>query len=126
MTNGERRARDRRIAAGYSTLLSPELRLAHQALLAWANEVEPDGWPTPASVTRFAAFYGVPAAPLGALFGLLSYRAGGRTVWCDEAREPGTAQRVGISRFGPSVAVPFGIFRAASAEVMREAGPVLH
>jgi hypothetical protein len=112
------RERDRRIAAGYNLLLSPELRLAHQALLAWAGEMEPDGWPTPTSVTRFAAFYGVSPASLGALFGLLSFRAGGRTVWCDEFREPGTARRAGLNSFGPSVAVPFGIFLAADAEVM--------
>jgi hypothetical protein len=112
------RERDRRIAAGYTILLSPELRLAHQALLAWANEMEPDGWPTPASVTRFAAFYGVSPASLGALFGLLSFRAGGRTVWCDEFREPGTARRAGPNRFGPTVTIPFGIFLAADAEVM--------
>jgi hypothetical protein len=112
------RERDRRIAAGYNILLSPELRLAHQALLAWANEMEPDGWPTPTSVTRFAALYGVSPASLGALFGLLSFRAGGRTVWCDEFREPGTARRAGLNSFGPTVMVPFGIFLAADAELM--------
>lgn len=111
---------DTRAADAYHALLSPELRLAHQALLAWAAEMEPDGWPTPATVLRFAACYGVPAAPLGALFGLLSYRLGNRTVWCDEVRDHGAACRAGVTRFGSAVMVPYGIFRMADDTMAAE------
>lgn len=106
---------------GYQHLLSPELRLAHEALLRWAEECEPDGWPTPVSVLRFAACYRVPAAPLGALFGLLSYRLGPRTVWADNFRQPGFARKVPSGKFSKPVLVSFGIFCAATATLRREA-----
>ncbi|WP_415393717.1 hypothetical protein [Paracoccus sp. SJTW-4] len=110
-------------SGGYQHLLTPELRLAHEALLRWAEECEPDGWPTPASVLRFAACYGVPSAPLGALFGLLSYRHGRQTAWVDDFRQPGFARMVGAEKFGRSVMASYGIFRAADAVLRRE---VLH
>ena len=64
----------RRIAEAYPTLFPRRLRQAHVALISWAEEANPDGWPTPSDVERFARLYGVPRGPLGALVGLLSER----------------------------------------------------
>lgn len=118
---------DEEIASGgYQHLLTPQLRLAHQALLAWASEVEPDGWPTPASVTRFAAFYGVPSAPLGALFGLLSRKVGRSVAWVDAAREHQYSGRLRDDDYGPEVQACFGIYRAATAVLEREDAAAVH
>ena len=56
---------------GYDILFSPELRLAHEAVLTASAELCDDGWPTPAMLVRFAKCYGVPLAELAGLCGIL-------------------------------------------------------
>lgn len=77
---------DARIVGGYHLLLSENLRLAHAAILEYANANNDDYWPKGRDVIRFARFYGVKQTALGGLVGLLPYRIGRRTVWVDAAR----------------------------------------
>ena len=108
--------RDRRIVDGYSIVFDESTRLAHQALLEWAAyDPEGDGWPTPADVARFARFYGIPAARLGGLFGLLSRRVGRRVVWADMARASEVGARIGVATFSHDALVAYGFFRASWA-----------
>ncbi len=69
--------------ARFDVLFSPTMRLAHDVLLNWAGEMEPDGWPGIPAILRFARCYGVPSGELAALCGVLSYRLGNKTVYCD-------------------------------------------
>lgn len=85
MTPGE--ARDRAIIAGMAAVFPPALLLARDALLLWAKDHEPDGWPTVPAVIRFAAAHEVSAQELGALVGIISFRLTprGKVVWADTA-----------------------------------------
>lgn len=113
--------RDRRIVEGYGIVFDEPTRLAHQALLEWAAyDPEGDGWPTPADVVRFARFYGIPAARLGGLFGLLSRRVGRRVVWADMARAPEVGARIGVATFSHDALVAYGFFRASWAVFERD------
>lgn len=77
---------------GYDILFDSNTRLAHEACLLWAQENEPDGWPTPATLWRFAKFYGVDVGQLSALCGVLTYKIGRKTVYCDSAGSPATSR----------------------------------
>lgn len=111
---------DARIVEGYHVLLSENLRLAHAAILEYANANNDDFWPKGRDVIRFARFYRVSASALGGLVGLLPYRLGRRTVWVDAARIPDIARRVGMDTFPRAALVSFGIFCAAAATLDRE------
>ena len=111
---------DARIVEGYHVLLSDDLRLAHSAVLEYANAHNDDFWPTGRDVIRFARFYRVSRPALGGLVGLLSYRLGRRTLWVDAARAPAVARRVGMEMFARDAMVSFGIFCAAAATLDRE------
>ena len=106
--------------AGYELLLSENLRLAHAAILEYANANNDDYWPKGGDVIRFARFYLVSASALGGLVGLLPYRLGQGTVWIDAARVPDLARRVGLETFPRAALVPFGILCAAAATLDRE------
>ena len=111
---------DARIVEGYHVLLSENLRLAHAAVLEYANAHNDDYWPKGRDVIRFARFYGVSRSALGGLVGLLPYRLGRRTVWVDAARAPEVARRVRMETFSREALVSFGIFCAAAATLDRE------
>ena len=111
---------DARIVEGYHALLSENLRLAHAAILEYANAHNDDFWPKGRDVIRFARFYRVSRSALGGLVGQLPYRLGQRTVWVDAARVPDLARRVGMDTFPRAALVSFGIFCAAAATLERE------
>lgn len=111
---------DARIVEGYHVLLSENLRLAHAAILEYANANNDDFWPKGRDVIRFARFYRVTRTALGGLVGLLPYRIGRRTVWVDAARVPDLGRRVGLETFPRDALVSFGIFCAAADTVERE------
>lgn len=111
---------DARIVESYHVLLSENLRLAHAAILEYANANNDDYWPKGRDVIRFARFYGVKQTALGGLVGLLPYRIGRRTVWVDAARVPDLARRVGLETFPRDALVSFGIFCAAADTLARE------
>ena len=111
---------DARIVEAYHVLLSENLRLAHAAILEYANANNEDYWPKGRDVIRFARFYRVSRSALGGLVGLLPYRLGLRTVWVDAARVPDLARRVGMETFGRDALVSFGIFCAAADTLDRE------
>ena len=112
---------DARIVEGYHVLLSENLRLAHAAILEFANANNDDFWPKGRDVIRFARFYRVSRSALGGLVGLLPYKVGRRTVWVDAARVPDIASRVGLDTFARDALVSFGIFCAAADTLEREA-----
>ena len=112
---------DARIVEGYHVLLSENLRLAHAAVLEFANANNDDYWPKGRDVIRFARFYRVSRSALGGLVGLLPYKVGRRTVWVDAARVPDIARRVGMETFARDALVSFGIFCAAADTLEREA-----
>ncbi len=111
---------DARIVSGYHVLLSENLRLAHAAMLEYANANNDDYWPKGRDVIRFARFYCVKQTALGGLVGLLPYRLGRRTVWVDAARVPDLARCVGLETFPRDALVSFGIFCAAADTLARE------
>lgn len=115
---------DARIIEGYHVLLSENMRLAHAAVLEYANAHNDDYWPKGRDVIRFARFYGVSRSALGGLVGLLPYRLGRRTVWVDAARTPEVARRVRMETFARETLVSFGIFCAAAATLDRESATV--
>jgi len=120
------RDRDQRIIDGYGAVFDDATRLAHVALLAWAaDHPDSDGWPRPCDVVRFARFYGVSAARLGGLVGLLPRRVGRRVIGADMARSPEVGHRMGIETFGHDALVGYGLFRASWALFQRD-GLTLH
>lgn len=96
------------VADGYELLFDPLTRAAHGTILDFARLTEPDGWPTPVIVSDFARAYRLPAGPLAAFFGLLSYRQGGRTIWVDAVRGP-TYTGIARQRMSREQAVAFGV-----------------
>lgn len=112
MTRAELAESDRRIVEGYGAVLGEDLRLAHLALLAWAGSR--DRWPAPADVVRFARCYGVPAAPLGAMFGLMSRRVGRRVAW---VAVPPSGR---LDEFSREQVVAYGFFLASMSLCARE------
>ncbi len=104
------------IAAAYPDLFPRRVQRAHMALLTWAEGANPDRWPTPPDVCRFARLYGVPRATLGALVGMLSMRHDSQTreTWVDAVRNPEDAPPHLIQRHSRDVIRAFGWFCATT------------
>jgi hypothetical protein len=115
---------DERIIEGYHVLLSDDLRLAHAAVIEYANEHNDDRWPMGRDVIRFARFYGVALGALGGLVGLLPYPVGRRTIWVDALRDPELKRLIGMGGFDRDTLVSFGIFCAAADTLARERATV--
>ena len=92
------------------------MRLAHNALLNWAEEMEPN---IPA-LRRFARFYRVPSGELAALCGIPSYRLGNRTVYCDATRSPAHVKMTPAGRFSRRVLAAYGYYVTAAELVARD------
>lgn len=99
-----------RLVEAYGRLFPSRLRKAHLALVAYAEEASPDGWPTPKMVAQFARLYRVPRARLGGLVGLLCRRHPGtrREAWVDAIREPERATAHVIRQHDRAVQVALG------------------
>lgn len=102
------------LVAGYGVLFSPELRLAHEAVLTYAAEMEPDGWPSIPTLWRFSRCYDVDVGQLAALCGVLTYKIGRKTVFCDSRRAPGHVRMTDTARFSRKVLAAYGFFATAS------------
>jgi hypothetical protein len=114
-------ARDDRIVDGYWVLLSDDLRLAHQALLQWADV---NGWPLGKDILRFARFYGVSVDELGGLFGVIRTRSVAGVAWVNG---PDALRRAGNPTIPHRAAVCLAIFLAAQALMERgEPGATVH
>ncbi|MBO9431113.1 hypothetical protein [Sulfitobacter sp. R18_1] len=117
------------IAAAYPDLFPRRVQRAHMALLTWAEEANPDRWPTPPDVCRFARLYGVPRATLGALVGMLSMRHDSQTreTWVDAVRRPEDAPPHLIQRHSRDVIRAFGWFCATTdLGWLRLPSPTIH
>jgi len=125
MTRAER---DRRIVDTAPAILPPALWLAHEALLLWAAECEPDAWPTVPAVIRFARAYEVDPQELGAMVGIVSFRLTprGRVVWCDSQRFPELVRRTNPGRLTRAVQRGYGYFCAVAALVERDRATAVH
>ena len=101
-----------RVAGSYELLFDPLTRAAQRAVLEYAVVTREDRWPTPAMVVDFARLYDVPAASLGAFFGLLAYHDGAALVWVDAVRGPVSPARAveGMSR---EQTIAFGFLKCA-------------
>ena len=110
---------------GYDILFSPELRLAHEAVLTYAAEMEPDGWPSVPTLWRFSRCYDVEVGQLSALCGVLTYKIGRKTVFCDSRRAPAQVRMTDTARFSRKVLVAYG-FYANAAELSQRDGARLH
>lgn len=89
------------IENGYAALFDDRTRAAHLAALMDARINEPSRWPTVPIVRKIAAMFAVPAAELGAFFGLLHQPGSRGEVWVDVIRSPHAAELVeveGLSR----------------------------
>jgi hypothetical protein len=100
---------------GYDILFSPELRLAHEAVLTYAAEMEPDGWPSVPTLWRFSRCYDVDVGQLAALCGVLTYKIGRKTVFCDSRRVPAHVRITSGDRFSRKVLVAFGFYNTAAS-----------
>ena len=110
---------------GYDILFSPELRLAHEACLIWSAEMEPDGWPSIPTLWRFSRCYGVDVGQLAALCGVLTYKIGRKTVFCDSRRAPAHVRITSSDRFSRKVLAAYG-FYATAAAMSQGAGAAVH
>lgn len=81
---------------GYLALFDDRTRDAHLAALIDARLNEPSRWPTVGIVRKIARLFEVPAAELGAFFGLLCQAGGKGEVWVDIIRSPDTAELVSV------------------------------
>jgi hypothetical protein len=109
---------------GYPILFDANTRLAHEAVLLWAQENEPDGWPTPASVHRFAKCYGVPLDTLAGLCGILTVKRGNRHYYCDSRRHPDLVNRLSPTRFSRRGLAAYGYFVTAARMIQRDRAKV--
>jgi hypothetical protein len=109
---------------GYDILFDANTRLAHEALLLWADENEADGWPTPASAHRFAKFYGVRLDTLAGLCGILAVKRGNSHYYCDSRRHPELVNRLSPTRFSRRALVAYGYFATAAAMIARSRAAV--
>ena len=115
-----REARDRRIVEGMAAVFPPELRLAQEALLRFAEQCVPGAWPDVPSVIRVARAYGVDAQELGALVGIVSFRMTprGKVVWADSQRNPEMVVRTDPGKFTRRVLRAYGCYVATAARVV--------
>ena len=104
------------IADAYADAFPRRLQQAHMALLTYAEDANPDGWPMPRDVVRFAKLYGVKQAPLGGLVGLLVRRVNGcpTPVWIDALRHPEQASPYLIREHSREAIRAFGWFCATT------------
>jgi hypothetical protein len=109
---------------GYDILFSPELRLAHEAVLTYAAEMEPDGWPSIPTLWRFARCYDVPVGELAALCGVLTYKIGRKTIFCDSRRAPAVVHRTSARNFSRKVLAAYGFYNTAAALSLGEGARV--
>ena len=110
---------------GYPILFCTNTRLAHEAVLLWASENEPDGWPTPAAVHRFARCYGVDLDTLAGLCGILAVKRGNSHYYCDSRRRPELVNRLAPSRFSRRAISAYGFYLTAAA-MAQGAGAAVH
>ena len=110
---------------GYDILFDTNTRLAHESVLLWAAENEPDGWPTPAAVRRFATCYGVDLDTLAGLCGILAVRRGNSHCYCDSRRHPELVNRMNTTRFSRRALVAYGFYNTAAA-LSQGAGARVH
>ncbi len=109
---------------GYDILFDTNTRLAHEALLVWAAENEPDGWPTPAAVHRFAKCYGVDLQTLAGLCGILAVRRGNSHYYCDSRRYPDLVNRLNSTRFSRRALAAYGFYATAVRMTQRDQAKV--
>ena len=105
---------------GYDVLFCANTRLAHEAVLLWAAENEPDGWPTPAAVHRFARCYGVDLDTLAGLCGILAVKRGNSHYYCDSRRRPELVNRLAPSRFSRRALAAYGFYVTAATMIQRD------
>jgi hypothetical protein len=97
---------------GYLVLFDDRTRAAHLAALVDARCNEPSRWPTVAIVCKIARLFEVPAAELGAFFGLMYQSDGKREVWVDVVRSPETAWLVPVEYLSRRQTVALGMMRS--------------
>lgn len=100
---------------GYLALFDDRTRDAHLAALVDARCNEPSRWPTVEIVRKIARLFEVPAAELGAFFGLLLCGTGKREVWVDVVRSPHAAGLVSVEQVTPRQIVALNMMRALVA-----------
>ena len=120
-----RHDRAQELLDGYDILFDTNTRLAHEAVLLWSSENEPDGWPTPATVRRFATCYNVDLDTLAGLCGILAVRRGNSHYYCDSRRHPDLVNRLNSTRFSRRALVAYGFYNTAAA-MAQGAGAAVH
>ena len=103
------------IRNGYLALFDDRTRDAHLAALIDARCNEPSRWPTVAIVRKIARMFEVPAAELGAFFGLLCQPGGKGEVWMDIIRSPDTAELVSVEDLSRGQLRALGMMRSLVA-----------
>lgn len=109
---------------GYGILFDANTRLAHEAVMLWAAENEPDGWPTAAAVHRFARCYGVDLDTLAGLCGILAVKRGNGHYYCDSRRHPELVNRLSPTRFSRRALAAYGFYNTAAQMVQRSRAQV--
>ena len=100
---------------GYLALFDDRTRDAHLAALIDARCNEPSKWPTVAIVRKIARLFEVPAAELGAFFGLLCQSDGKREVWVDVVRSPHAVELVSLEALSRGQLRALGMMRSLVA-----------
>ncbi len=100
---------------GYLALFDDRTRDAHLAALIDARCNEPSKWPTVPIVRKIARLFEVPAAELGAFFGLLCQPGAKGEVWVDIIRSPDTAELVSLERLSRGQLRALGMMRSLVA-----------
>jgi hypothetical protein len=113
--------RDRTLVAGLPLVFGRRIALAHEALLRFAGECEPDRWPSVKSTIRFAAAHEVDAQVLAALVGIVSYRLSpkGKLIFADAQRAPELVRRTSPGRLPGKVLAAYGLYVAAATQAER-------
>lgn len=97
---------------GYLALFDDRTRDAHLAALIDARCNEPSRWPTVAIVCKIARLFEVPAAELGAFFGLMCQLGAKVEVWVDIVRSPDTAELVAVEGLSRGQLRALGMMRS--------------
>ena len=116
---------DQELIEGYEVLFDANLRLAHEAVLTYAAEMEPDGWPSVPTLWRFSRCYNVDVGQLSALCGVLTYKIGRKTVFCDSRRVPAHVRITTPVKFSRKILAAYG-FYATAAELSQRDGARVH
>lgn len=96
---------------GYLALFDDRTRDAHLAALIDARCNEPSRWPTVAIVRKIARLFEVPAAELGAFFGLIAQPGTKGEVWIDVVRSPHATGLVSVEHLNPRQIVALNMMR---------------